>query len=167
MNGPDAIGGGAPPPPEAERAALRQAAQTFEALLVQMMVRAMRRAQLQEGLFGKGAGSDVYEGWFDRHLSERLAGGSPFGIARALEESWTRDPSSRPPAPALREVAARAAAEYRLVNTAKDTKTFYSEGDSPARDPQVPASPADENRQERVPAVEWPPVRLRAREGRR
>ncbi len=78
----------AQPAPTAEARRLREAAEAFEALVVETLLRTMREAQLEEGLFGRGPGASIYEGMFDAHVAGSLARGSPFGVARALEESW-------------------------------------------------------------------------------
>ena len=70
---------------------LRKAAEAFEGILVQMLMKEMQNAQLDEGMFGGGAGSDIYQGLFNQELSSRLADGSPFGIADMLVDQWTRD----------------------------------------------------------------------------
>ncbi len=80
--GPGEPGGPSRPDP------VREAAEAFEGLLIRMMLRAMREAQLDQGLFGDGAGSSTYEGMFDTHLSESLARSAPLGIADVLEERW-------------------------------------------------------------------------------
>ena len=49
-----------------------EAAEKFEALLATMLVKELRKG-LGKGLFGEGAGSDIYGGWFDRHIGESLA----------------------------------------------------------------------------------------------
>lgn len=67
---------------------IRKAAEAFEAFLLQEMLRSMREAQLEQGFFGEGTGASTYQSMFEEHLSERLAEGSPLGIARALEEQW-------------------------------------------------------------------------------
>jgi murein DD-endopeptidase MepM/ murein hydrolase activator NlpD len=76
--------------PRNDKAGLRKAAEAFESIFVQILLQRMRSAQLTDGMFGSGAGSHVYEGMFDRYLAERVSQGSPFGIARLLEEEWSR-----------------------------------------------------------------------------
>jgi murein DD-endopeptidase MepM/ murein hydrolase activator NlpD len=70
----------APPAP-----GLREAAQAFEGLFLQALVRRMRDAQLDEGFFGSGAGSAVYEAMFADYLGQQMALRSPLGIASLLE----------------------------------------------------------------------------------
>lgn len=49
-----------------------EAASKFEALLATMLVKELRKG-LGKGLFGEGAGSDIYSGWFDSHIGEALS----------------------------------------------------------------------------------------------
>ena len=51
-------------------------------------------------MFGGGSGASLYEAMFDQHLSERLAGDSPLGIADLLESRWleNRDVADKPDA---------------------------------------------------------------------
>jgi murein DD-endopeptidase MepM/ murein hydrolase activator NlpD len=81
----------AAPPPRTDGEAperFRKAAEAFEAMLVQSLLRSMREAQLEEGFFGQGTGASTYEAMFESHLAESIATGSPLGIARALETQW-------------------------------------------------------------------------------
>lgn len=72
-----------------DEARLREAAQAFESLLVQMLVREMREAQLEHGFFGDTPGASIYEAMFEQHLAERLAEDSPLDIASMLLEQWS------------------------------------------------------------------------------
>jgi Rod binding domain-containing protein len=86
-------------PPVAQAAGLRQleaaqrelrrgdnadAAREFERLFATLLVKEMR-ATLPEGFFGQGAGSDVFDGWFDEHLGSALSEGRGLGLRVALE----------------------------------------------------------------------------------
>ncbi len=92
-----------------ERARLKQASEAFEALLVQSLLKSMTEAQLEEGFFGEGPGASTYQAVFQEQLAERLAEGSPFGIARMIEEQW----AGRVDAAQSAEAALRKAAEVR------------------------------------------------------
>ena len=72
----------------AARRELREAAEAFESLLISMMIRSMRKAQLSSGFFGESTGASTYEAILDRHLAPALAEGSPLGIAERLEQKW-------------------------------------------------------------------------------
>jgi len=69
---------------ELRRGASSNAAQEFERLFATLLVKEMR-ATLPEGFFGGGAGSDVFDGWFDEHLGTALAEGRGLGLRVALE----------------------------------------------------------------------------------
>jgi murein DD-endopeptidase MepM/ murein hydrolase activator NlpD len=92
-----------------ERARLKQASEAFEALLVQSLLKSMTEAQLEQGFFGDGPGASTYQAVFQEQLAERLAEGSPFGIARMIEEQW----AGRVDAALSAEEALRKAAEVR------------------------------------------------------
>jgi Rod binding domain-containing protein len=100
----------------AEHARLRQAAEAFEAILVQSLIKKMREAQVPGGLFGEGAGTSVYEAMFDQHIAESISRGSPFGIADLLEQQWTREPEDRLEAFRALQVLERARDELAQVS---------------------------------------------------
>ena len=60
------------------------AAREFERLFATLLVKEMR-ATLPEGFFGEGAGSDVFDGWFDEHTGSALSEGRGLGLRVALE----------------------------------------------------------------------------------
>ena len=128
----------APENSSAESVRLRQAAEAFEALLLQMMLQKMRQAQLQEGLFGDGAGSQIYEGLFDLHVSQHLAVGSPLGIAEDLEDQWGGDGGTSPGSASQALAAAERARGTQLYDRA--LAAFGSASGTP----QVPGPAADE-----------------------
>ena len=66
-----------------------KAAESFEALLLASLIQRMRDAQLKSGFFGEGTGTSTYEAMFQQHLADRLASGSPLGIADELERRWS------------------------------------------------------------------------------
>ncbi|MBI5432618.1 MAG: rod-binding protein [Planctomycetes bacterium] len=59
------------------------AAKRFESLLATQLVKEMRRS-LDEGFFGSGPGSEVFDGWLDEHLGEALAKGRGLGLRDAI-----------------------------------------------------------------------------------
>lgn len=63
-----------------------EAAQRFEELLATMLVREMRRG-VEQGFFGEGAGSDVFEGWLDETLGRSLARDNIFDLAQSVRVS--------------------------------------------------------------------------------
>lgn len=83
-----ALAAGPAPAAPHDRERFQKAAEAFEAMLVQSLVKSMREAQLEDGFFGQGTGASTYEQMFESKLSEDIAAGSPLGIARALEQQW-------------------------------------------------------------------------------
>jgi len=57
-----------------------KAGREMESVFGVMLVRELRRA-LPDGLFGKGPGADVFEGWFDEHLGKELAERDTLGLS--------------------------------------------------------------------------------------
>ena len=130
---------------EDPRTELRRAAEAFEGLLLQTMLRRMREAQLENGFFGTTAGSSVYEAMFDQHLSDALASESPLGVARELESRWNRRLSGLDEARALmRSVEERRAdPAFSIAPTTTVPKTPTSQQE-PVAPPQETPSEADE-----------------------
>lgn len=62
---------------------LKQTCQEFEAVMVQMMFKAMRGAEV-EGLFEKDMASDVYRDLFDGEVARDLAHNQSMGIGLRL-----------------------------------------------------------------------------------
>lgn len=67
-----------------------ETARQFEALFATLLVREMRRA-IPGGLFGEGAGADVFEGWFDEHVGQSLAARQALGIGQMVRTSILRE----------------------------------------------------------------------------
>ncbi len=63
-----------------------QVAHEFESLFVSMMMKAMRQASGDEGMF-PGDSSDTLGGLFDMTLGDHVAASGGIGVARLLEES--------------------------------------------------------------------------------
>lgn len=63
-----------------------KAAKMFEDLLATTLVREMRRG-LENGFFGEGPGSDVYEGWLDEHVGRSLSRSGMLDLAQAVRVS--------------------------------------------------------------------------------
>ncbi|WP_455203231.1 flagellar assembly peptidoglycan hydrolase FlgJ [Kaarinaea lacus] len=68
---------------------LRAAAQQFEALFIQQMLKSMREANLSEGLFDSQEG-DFYMDLFDKQISLNLSEGRGIGLADILVEQIAR-----------------------------------------------------------------------------
>ena len=128
-----------------EHARLKQAAEAFEALLVQSLLKSMSEAQLEDGFFGNGPGASTYQAVFQEQLAERLSEGSPFGIGRMIEEQW----AGRVDAAQSAEAALRKAAEIRAreaygaaVESAGGAMRSAPAPQAP-QPPQAPQAPID------------------------
>ena len=66
----------------------------FEELFATMLVREMRKSASginpEGGFFGKGAGADVYEGWFDEHVGRELAARDSLGLVGMVKAGIAR-----------------------------------------------------------------------------
>jgi len=69
--------------------------QRFEQLFATMLVRELRKSadslSGDGGLFGKGAGSDVYDGWFDEHVGGVLAERDALGLVGVVKAGVARE----------------------------------------------------------------------------
>lgn len=73
-----------PAPPNND--AIRAAARGIEAALIRQMLRAMEKAQLENGLFGGSSAGKTRGTAFELMLSEALAENEPFGLAGQIEQ---------------------------------------------------------------------------------
>lgn len=99
---------------------IREAARQFESLFMEQLIRQMRDAQLDEGFFGKGSGSSIYEGMFTDYMADHLSADSPLGIARLLEERWS----------GRAEGAEESSLALRTAETERATRAYTSAGQS-------------------------------------
>lgn len=76
------------------RAEAEAVAGEFEQILIQQMVTGLRKTTSLDGedggLFGKGAGTDTYNDWFDAHLSQHLMSSGGIGVRETLLRDWER-----------------------------------------------------------------------------
>lgn len=73
---------------------VEEAGRKFEALFLSMLTKEMRKT-LGEGLFGSGPGADTYEGWFDQHMGDSLAGARALDLAGILRAGLPREGTLR------------------------------------------------------------------------
>ena len=78
----------------ADKGDAQETSKQFETLFGVMLVRELRRA-MPDGIFGKGAGADVYEGWFDEHLGNALSSRDALGIAGMVKAALGRAQAAR------------------------------------------------------------------------
>ena len=73
--------------------------ESFSELFGTMLARELRKSGQgfgdEGGLFGKGAGADVYEGWFDQHLGTALSQGDALGIVGMIKAGMAHAPTAQ------------------------------------------------------------------------
>ncbi len=70
---------------------LHKAAQDFEAVLLNMVIKAMWKTIPESGLFEKNNSTQIYEGLMHSSLSEEIAGNGGMGIAKVLYQQLSRE----------------------------------------------------------------------------
>jgi peptidoglycan hydrolase FlgJ len=76
-------------PSTADRAALRKAAQAFEAVFLREIIGQMRKARLADDPFGSAA-TDNFRELADANTAESLATRGSFGIAALIEQQFAK-----------------------------------------------------------------------------
>jgi flagellar protein FlgJ len=74
--------------------AIRAAAQQFESLFTNMMLKSMRDAKLGQGL-GDSQQSDLYQDMYDQQISLKMAQGKGIGLADMLVQQLTRNTAAK------------------------------------------------------------------------
>jgi hypothetical protein len=64
-----------------------RAAEMFEVHLATMLAKEARSSLGDGGFFGKGPGSDIFNGWLDKHVGEALADGWDLDLAGMVRTS--------------------------------------------------------------------------------
>ena len=108
-----------------------EAVDAFQKLLATQLVKEMRRT-LPDGLFGGGAGADIYESWFDQHVAQALSDTDALGLAGMLKTSLgakqeASDGGPQPQTPAVAVSPAEASERYQ-ANDAYLASDPYLEG---------------------------------------
>lgn len=76
--------------------ALRAAAQQFESLFTDMMLKSMRAASIGDSMTGSDT-VDMYQGMFDQQLAMQMSKGKGIGLADMLVQQLSRSGLARPP----------------------------------------------------------------------
>ncbi|MEQ8767279.1 MAG: rod-binding protein [Planctomycetota bacterium] len=100
-----------------------KAARQLESYFTSQIVQKMRSSLPGEGLFGGGAGSNVFEGLFDQALGEHLAESGRLGLAEMIANQILRRAES--------DESSRLIDLQRVLDKARERK------------PEVPAVPID------------------------
>ena len=77
------------------KGALRETAQQFEGMFLQMMMKSMRDSTVKSDLV-ESSGADTFEAMFDKEVSVQLAKRNTLGIADMLVESQSRQTTPPP-----------------------------------------------------------------------
>ena len=85
------------PANQAQREALRGAAQQFEAVFLRQMIGSMRQAHLADDPFGSQA-TEQFRDMSDASLAESMSHQGVFGIAQMLLAQFDRHQAAAPPA---------------------------------------------------------------------
>ncbi len=83
----------ATPSPAKPDAALRKAAQAFEAVFLRQIIGTMRAAKLADPMFGSNA-TDQFRELADKNTADAMATVGAFGIAAIIEKQLTAKPAS-------------------------------------------------------------------------
>ncbi len=70
---------------------LQKAAQDFEAVMLNMVIKAMWKTIPESGLFEKNSSTQIYEGLMHSALSEEMARNGGMGIAKVLYQQLSRE----------------------------------------------------------------------------
>ena len=68
---------------------LKQAGEKFESVFIGMMMKSMRQAKLDDGLFDS-KGEDTFREMQDKQVAESMAAHQPIGIGKAMTEFLAR-----------------------------------------------------------------------------
>ncbi len=90
-----------------DMARLQKAAADFESIFIAQFLKGMRRSMPESGLFGKGAGGEIYAGMFEQEIANSIAGKGGLQLSDILIESLTKYQESDMPGTAT-------LADYRL-----------------------------------------------------
>jgi flagellar protein FlgJ len=90
-----------------EETALRESAQQFEAMFIQMMLKSMRDTVEKSELMGSDA-QDLYQDLMDREISVQLAQRNSIGLADMLQREVRRQSEMRAPPTAAEMLQLRA-----------------------------------------------------------
>ncbi|MEJ2636535.1 MAG: transglycosylase SLT domain-containing protein, partial [Calditrichia bacterium] len=126
---------------------LREAADNFEALFVNYMLKEMRKTVMKSDWLGGGLGGEIMEGLFDQEISRNIAENSNLGIAELmLQQLSAKNGAEASPAQQLRGLPLRRitpksgnAQTYQKPDIARQLKPFASHIHRAARETGVDA----------------------------
>lgn len=126
------------PPANTDPAALKKAAQQFEALLIQQMLKEMRNSSLDEGGMFSSNQMNGYQQMFDREIAVKMAEGQGFGLAsRMIEQIRVQQADQSSDAKSVSGGALPVSADAP-VNLPIDRSRFIDTGLGQVRRPSLP-----------------------------
>ncbi len=93
---------------------LRRACQEFESLFLAYLLKTMREANTEGGLFGEGLGGDIYESLFEAEVARKIAQNGGLGLAdilyrnlagQARQQTVSVQEQPGPPAPIVQRIS--------------------------------------------------------------
>jgi flagellar protein FlgJ len=132
--------------------ALRSAAQQFESLFTDMMLKSMRQASIGDSLTGSDT-VDMYQGMFDQQLSLQMSKGRGIGLADMLVQQLSRTGLSKPTASAMGVTAVEAPAVGGVTHSTSATPAAAA-GEATAIEPSGSTDAVKADTQSAV----WPPA---------
>lgn len=133
--------------------ALRAAAQQFESLFTDMMLKSMRQASIGDSMTGSDT-LDMYQGMFDQQLSSQMSKGRGIGLADMLVQQLSRTGLSKAPAADTTNAVEGAAAPVGRVShptSSISQPTAISDESAEASDSAAAAKPDQQT-------STWPPA---------
>ena len=100
------------------KAALRETAQQFEGMFLQMMLKSMREATVKSDLV-ESSGAETFEAMFDKEVSVQLSKRNMMGVADMLVQAQSRQMSPPPSTEELLKSRDTAAKGFALNTPAK------------------------------------------------
>ena len=104
---------------------IKEVAQQFESIFINMMLQSMRKATERSGLMDSDA-AQTYESMFDQELALHLSEQGGFGVAEALERQIQMN-QSRPKSAGSEAFALQSEPAARLMHLREDADTYAIE----------------------------------------
>lgn len=117
-----------------ESGSIKEVAQQFESIFINMMLQSMRKATERSGLMDSDA-AQTYESMFDQELALHLSEQGGFGVAEALERQIQMN-QSRPKSAGSEGFALQSEPSARSMQLREDADTYAIER-KPAASPRM------------------------------
>ena len=108
-----------------ESGSVKEVAQQFESIFINMMLQSMRKATERSGLMDSDA-AQTYESMFDQELALHLSEQGGFGVAEALERQIQMN-QSRPKSAGSEGFALQSKPAAQLMHLREDADTYAIE----------------------------------------